>query len=760
MKKIFNDMKIQKKLVAGFSFIILLTAILVTASIFSLINMDKDYTNMINYIIKSTDISQNIGWEYSKLRRYLLGMAYFADNAADYESQYNGFNTSLNNINQHFDNLIALMKEDADINGKDIEQNLKSATSLQKKITIDYASYAKEVDSSVKMGTTFELRDIINRTAGSGDIINLELESFINSMITESDSISDAVTVDSIKTITILTIVTVISIAVFIVYAFVIGHIIKAPIEKLSSAARKVASGDLSVPIKSGSKDEIGELSNMFASVIDIFKMLVDNINKSHSKLMDGEIEISIEESIFPGDYKTAAYAVNNIASYLLDKIQNSVNCIEQYGKGNFDISVERSKGPQSVLHEAFDVLQGKLKSVDKEINVLISQAVAGNLNIRINSESYEGEWRTIANGLNELVGAVDIPITEVSEALNQMAAANFNVSITGDYKGKFNEMKTAVNNTIWNTAEYINDIRELLVKMSHQDLNLEITKEYKGDYKIIKDALSQIIDTFNTLVKEFKDSADRVASGALQISESSMALAQGATQQASSVEELNATINSIADQTSKNAENSEKANLLSIEAKDKGLTSKKEMESMLNSMAGIEEASINISKIIKVIDDIAFQTNLLALNAAVEAARAGQYGKGFAVVAEEVRNLASKSQQAASETTDLINRTVGIVSDGTKIANSTSASLNSILEQIGEIADIINDVSSASKEQAMAISQINDGITQIASVTQANSATSEESASSSQELSSQADLFKNTLDKFNLKRDTRYQAN
>lgn len=288
--------------------------------------------------------------------------------------------------------------------------------------------------------------------------------------------------------------------------------------------------------------------------------------------------------------------------------------------------------------------------------------------------------------------------------------------------------------------------------KIADGDLNVVVDQNSKDEIGILAAAFRRMADNINEVMSNIHAASDQVASGSKQVSESSIVLSQGATEQASSVEQLTASVEEISSQTKRNAEGANEANILADTARENALQGNNRMKEMLKAMDDINESSASISKIIKVIDEIAFQTNILALNAAVEAARAGQHGKGFAVVAEEVRNLAARSANAAKETTDMIEGSIKKVEGGTRIANETASALNKIVEDIAKVANLVGDIAVASNEQAVGIAQINQGITQVSHVVQTNSATSEEAAAASEELSSQAELLKEQVGRFKLR--------
>ncbi len=317
---------------------------------------------------------------------------------------------------------------------------------------------------------------------------------------------------------------------------------------------------------------------------------------------------------------------------------------------------------------------------------------------------------------------------------------------------------KLAVNN--WSEELIINetdpDVRRqaLIYARRPDEIGQAVSSQIAISESVRKasEAINQVIEDVNGVLSEVVQTVANVATSSHHLESASKELADGATRQASSLDEITASLTDMNRQVEQNANGASKARDLSIEATDAGSKGNEKMKILVAKMNEINSATGEITKIIKTIDDIAFQTNLLALNAAVEAARAGQHGKGFAVVAEEVRNLAARSAKAAGETGSLIENVVKQINSGNTMVGDTASVLAEIVGYSQEVTDLSSTVAAASSEQSERVSEINTALDQVDGITQRNAASAEETASSSQELNFYADNLEKLTCRFILK--------
>jgi methyl-accepting chemotaxis protein len=302
---------------------------------------------------------------------------------------------------------------------------------------------------------------------------------------------------------------------------------------------------------------------------------------------------------------------------------------------------------------------------------------------------------------------------------------------------------------TLHQYLAYINEICDSLEEMSQGEMAIELKENYIGDFAKLKTNFTKFSDTMTQILLAVKNSAVSINEMAHNVSSGGESLSKSSTQLASTIIELKSSIGNVSNIAEENTKRANDANILSDEIKADAQISGEKMKEMLDAVNQIQESSEKISKVIKVIDDIAFQTNILALNAAVEAARAGAAGKGFAVVADEVRNLASKSSNAARETSNLITDSNQKSNQGVSIAVDASACLTEIIKDIQKSSEMILEIANQSSNQSKAIDSISIAIEQVSHVTRENSSISDSASSNATKLTDQSELLEKEVSKF-----------
>ncbi|WP_394884538.1 methyl-accepting chemotaxis protein [Clostridium butyricum] len=353
------------------------------------------------------------------------------------------------------------------------------------------------------------------------------------------------------------------------------------------------------------------------------------------------------------------------------------------------------------------------------------------------------------------LVKLLTKPIVELEEAAKKLEKGILDVEIKFESQDELGILANSFRNTCSFLKTIVLDINEILGQLSDGNFNVNSSRleHYIGDFSTTKDSIQKIIESLNYTFFEIKEATVQVKGGAEQVAETSQTISEGATEQASAIEELTASLGEVNEKVQNSVKHAKETNVITSELGVQIEESNEKMNEMVKAMEEIDNSSRNIREIINTIASISEQTNLLALNAAIEAARAGESGKGFAVVAEEVRKLAEESSQAVKDTAELIESSIKSVEKGKIIADTTAVSLKEAVKKTEEAVKLVDNISNISEVQAVSINQINGGIDQIADVVQSNSAIAEESAAASEELSAQADTLESMINRFKLKK-------
>ena len=538
--------------------------------------------------------------------------------------------------------------------------------------------------------------------------------------------------------------------AFFHAISMILSRSISRPIIKIEQQARRIAKGDFSVSCQLTGNDEIGKLSNYFCELKNTMEAVIEEtVGFAYIVREKGDTDHRIDESKFEGSFKEMVTQINLLINGFVSDIRDVNRILQNIGDGNFDIGMRKLPGKRGYLNKYINELKNNLNNIISEISQLANRASEGELTT--SNSNLKGEWAKMLFSINNLIESIDGPLSDIERNVEIMAKGDFSC-LNGEYKGVFKRLQSACNLVNTTAQSYVDELGLVLRAIAEGDMTVSLKQNYVGSYKPIEEAIKVILDNLNSALGDVRFTVDNAVNEINQINEKSKVLADGVTRQTSHIQTLSETIKAIHEKAEQSNANAESANEGVKITKGRVEQGDKAVQQMSDVMNKVRESSESISRIISVINNISFQTNLLALNASVEAARAGEHGKGFSVVAEEVRSLAGRSQVSAKETEDIVSNDLRYVSEGLKAVGDVVTSFETIAANIGEISTLISDIADIATSQLASVSGVNTSVAEINQVVKISAQTAQEFAQTSSELSEQAETLRQKIAFFKLR--------
>ena len=479
-------------------------------------------------------------------------------------------------------------------------------------------------------------------------------------------------------------------------------------------------------------KYRIKQYQHLVESDAAVMNSCEEEIKKLESQIQDTDAKL---EAIMSANSKAQKgqddYEVANAAWEKYRGASDEILQLSREGKQQ-----EASKLMTGEVYEAYKSFSKKLTILRDKFQVELDQAktmanvctviifiviVAAGLAIAVVTTMI---GKIITNSITEPVKQIDAAVA----SLRKGELSNVEM-LTYESEDEFGDTIRNLKEAMGILADYVSEISVEVKAIAQGDLtrNGDDITDFLGDFSELKTSLLYILKRFNSTLTEISNLAEQVSSNSSEVENASKSLADGATEQAGVIEELNATIDTVVDMAEDTAKETQNASARVKASANKANEEKEKMNELLTEMEHITEISKEIGNIITDIEDIASQTNLLSLNASIEAARAGEAGKGFAVVADQIGKLAADSAKSAVNTRDLIDKTLVEIEKGNTITRTTADAFNQIIADMESFAELAENTMEKANSQAESLEQIGQGIEQLSGVVQGNAASSEE---------------------------------
>jgi methyl-accepting chemotaxis protein len=502
------------------------------------------------------------------------------------------------------------------------------------------------------------------------------------------------------------------------------------PLNVAADYVDKISKGINPGKITASYNGDFNTIKNNLNACIDAVQGMCADAAMLSKAAVEGKLATRADASKHQGDYRLIVQGVNDTLDAVIGPLNVAANYVDQISKGEIPAKItDNYNGDFNTIKNNLNTCIDAVNALVADANMLAKAAVEGRLATRAEATRHHGDYRRIVQGVNDTLDAVIGPLNVAARYVDQISKGEVPGLIVDNYNGDFNAIKNNLNVLV----EAMNDVTAAAEQIAGGDLTVQIRERSAGD-KLMQ-ALTAMVDGLTQTVGDIRSIAGEVAAASQSISTASVQVSKGASSQAAAAEEASSSMEEMVSNIKQNADNAQQTDKIATKsAKDAQESGK----SVLEAVAAMKEIASKIS----IIEEIARQTNLLALNAAIEAARAGEHGKGFAVVAAEVRKLAERSQKAAGEINQLSATTL-------RVSEKSGEMLEKLVPDIQRTAELVQEITAASKEQDAGAEQINKALQQLETVIQQNASAAEEMASTTEELTGQSEQLVSALSFF-----------